>query len=559
MSWTFVKKMPSGDNVIKFIIPPFAFAEGAHGGSASTMLYGSRDDINPTAYAEALAMVNDLNKQHPSTDFRHETMPKTYVFEGQDGGGAKVAVTGNWRADQSFSFTSYDYYFQPRGTMGVSSADYTNPDITPLSYGASFACVVEDTREEMYLGVIFWVHYLIQDGAVEHLYASVQLTMFDAYVNTMNLWQYFHKQVPIEGGGDPYAEQGQPSAPSGPPQGTQDDYSEEVPIPTKPPFILSFNHFISVWAPELQELNDFADYLWGNYDKFDQNKALSKLFANPQEAVLSLHMLPFTPDTSTAIEVTVGRFATGVNMKPCAEQFHDIDCGSLDIEPYWGNYLDYNPYTKFTLVLPFVGQVSLDPDEVMGETVSIMYRVDVVTGAFVCFVKTATKVLGQYAGNCAMGVPVTSADYSRLNAAIIQSAATVAMGAGAALEGGMAAPAGFNSLAGGGEDLKFGATVFSAAQNVQNSKMHVAHSGGLSGAPGFMGIQKPYLIIHRAVQSVPKDANGFYGYPSNVTFRLNALSGFTSVRTIKLDGVPLTDAELSQLRTILAGGVYINE
>ena len=359
-----------------------------------------------------------------------------------------------------------------------------------------------------------------------------------------NVYNYVVNAIPIE---DPYVSGGGHSTTGGG-SGSYSGTSDTISLPSAPTLNLSLNHFLSAYVPTITQLNDLADYVWGNYDKTDSSKVLSKILANPQDAIVGLFMLPFTPSSSTAIEVTIGSYGTSVNMAPLTSQFKDVDCGSLTIDEYWGNYLDYNPYTRLTLFLPGVGEVQLDPDEVMGVAISVLYRVDCLTGNFVCFVSGDNKIFAQYQGNCALQVPVSAADYSRLNQAMLQAAlGAVGAVAGVATAGGAVAAAmeGAEAVAGGA----------STALNIMNSKVNHSHSGTLSGSGFFMGSQKPYVIIHRARQSVPEDANEFYGYPSNIKATLGAQYGFTSVSSIILDGVPLTDPELDELRGILKGGI----
>lgn len=345
---------------------------------------------------------------------------------------------------------------------------------------------------------------------------------------------------------NPYAG-GDFSEPSGDPTGDYDDTSDVISVPSVPSFNLGITSLINVWVPSTTDINNLAAYLWSNFDLTDPTKTLSKMFTDPLSYILSLHMLPFTVGSSTAITVTLAGLATTVSMPPATEQFHDIDCGSVTINEYWGNYLDYT-YTKIVLCLPFCGQVDLDPDEVMGKTIKVKYRVDVITGAFVCFVYIdGDKVLGQYAGNCAAQIPISAADFSRLNAAVLGVAGAAASAFGSAALGGH----------GGMLNGASGGLISSIAANSQNAKVRAQHSGGLTGAPGFMGIQKPYLIIHRPRQSVPEDYEQFKGYPSNVTMQLSSCTGFTSVREITLNGLPFTDGELSELKSILEGGVIL--
>ena len=371
---------------------------------------------------------------------------------------------------------------------------------------------------------------------------------------------------------DPYAGTGEAAEDqlqTGEATGDGDDTSDVISVPSKPTLNLSACQMIMVYVPDLTGVQNVASYLWTNFDIHDVNNSLSKVFTDPSQCILSLHVLPFTPTSSTPITVTFGGFASSVSLPPATEQYHDVDCGSLSFSEYWGNYLDYNPYTRITCCLPFVGQVDLDPDEVMNKTVKVKYRVDVITGSFVCFLYVdGDKVLGQYAGNMAQQVPITSADYSRLNAAILGVAATAATGFGIAAAGGFSTPQttsdGGLTIQGGGLNAGAlghfaGSVIGSGVDNVLNAKVRVAHSGGVSGTPGIMGIMKPYCIIHRARQSVPADANKFKGYPCNAKFTLSDLEGcgFTTVRSIKLDNFIFTETEAEELRQILAAGVYL--
>ena len=371
---------------------------------------------------------------------------------------------------------------------------------------------------------------------------------------------------------DPYAGTGEAAEDqlqTGPAQGSGDDESDVISVPSKPTLNLSACQMIMVYVPDLTGVQNVASYLWTNFDIHDVNNSLSKVFTDPSQCILSLHVLPFTPTSATPITVTFGGYASSVSLPPATEQYHDVDCGSLSFSEYWANYLDYNPYTRITCCLPFVGQVDLDPDEVMNKTVKVKYRVDIITGSFVCFLYIdGEKVLGQYAGNMAQQVPITSADYSRLNAAILGVAATAATGFGIAAAGGFSTPQttsdGGLTIQGGGLNAGAlghfaGSVIGSGVDNVLNAKVRVAHSGGVSGTPGIMGVMKPYCIIHRARQSVPADSNKFRGYPCNAKFVLSDLEGcgFTSVRSIKLDNFVFTEAEADELRQILAAGIYL--
>ena len=351
---------------------------------------------------------------------------------------------------------------------------------------------------------------------------------------------------------DPYADTGEPAEDqlqTGPATGDGDDTSDAISLPTLPTLNLSASHLLTAYVPDASDIDDLADFMWGNFDHTDVTKDLSKIFADPRDGIIALFMLPFEPDKSLVKQqAAIGAFPiSGLEMYTLTSQFKHVSCGSVDVTEFYGNYLDFNPFCRLTLFLPFVGEVQLDPDEVMGKTVSVDYYVDCMTGAFVAFVTVPDKILAQYQGNCSTQIPTTAADYTAVNSALL-TAATAAVGlAVTAVTGGSGAAL----MAGAG-------AAGSSAVGVMQSKVNHSHSGALGGAAGFMGSQTPYLLIHRARQSVPANANEFKGYPCNATFQLSDLRGygFTKVHDIILDNFGYSDAEMSELRQILADGVF---
>lgn len=441
-------------------------------------------------------------------------------------------------------------FFQPSAGLDVYSyASYisTNPDNIAF-YRYPAIAIDEDTHRAIFAAITVTKTYSDPDPS-----GSVNieiLTRTDAARAT-----FYNKILtsipPVPA--DPYDAGGNSNEQldTGPATGNFDDSSDTISQPSLPSLNIGWDtDLIHAWVPDKADLDTLAHYLYSNFDHLDPAKDLSKLFADPRDGVIALFMLPFEPGKSLLkTQVSVGNFPVAdFEMYWLSQQFKEVSCGSVTISEYYGNYLDYNPYTRITLFLPYVGEVQLDPDEVMGETVAVNYVVDCLTGAFVVFVKTSTKILAQYQGNCAVQIPVTSADFSRINSAILQ-AATAAVGLGAAVVTG-----------GASEVLAAAGGMGSAALGIQQSKVTHSHSGALGGAAGFVGSQTPYLIIHRARQSVPPNANEFRGYPCNATFRLGDLKGcgFTKVHDIILDNMGgYTDDEIRELREILAGGVFL--
>jgi hypothetical protein len=79
----------------------------------------------------------------------------------------------------------------------------------------------------------------------------------------------------------------------------------------------------------------------------------------------------------------------------------------------------------------------------------------------------------------------------------------------------------------------------------------------MGGSGGMLAVQTPYIIIERPRQCVADDVNKFVGFPSNITYKLYDLDGYTVVDSIHLDGFSCTDNEAAEILSLLKGGVIL--
>lgn len=319
--------------------------------------------------------------------------------------------------------------------------------------------------------------------------------------------------------------------------GDFDATSEPVDIPPLPTISATDTGFLTLFNPSLSNIRDLAAYMWAN-PLFDVN-AYKKILANPMDAILGLSIVPCAIPATSSKNVTVGNIPTGVSMPVCDGQYLSIDCGSINVNEYWGAYLDYSPYTKAELYLPYCGIHPIDIDDVMGKAVKVVYHVDILTGACVAYVKCGDSVLYSYIGQCASSIPVSGSDWTNMINGIIN--ASTAIGSMAAT-GGLTAPMAASTI---------------ATTAVNTIKPSIERSGSLSGTGGIMGNQIPYLILTRPRQALPELQNQFSGYPSFISSYLGDLIGYTEVDSIHLEGIPATGAELNEIESILKGGVIL--
>lgn len=295
----------------------------------------------------------------------------------------------------------------------------------------------------------------------------------------------------------------------------------------------------SLWAvynPSQGELNSFGAWLWSS-NFVDQIK---KLFADPMQAIIGVHKVFATPSTGGSQTIKCGYLDSGVSASVVTSQYTTVDCGSASLREYFGNVFDYDPFTKISIFLPFIGIVPLNTADVMRSTVSVKYKVDVITGACLAEVTISRDggggILYTYGGSAIVTYPVSSGSY----VGAVQAALSTALGIGSA-------------IASGGASL--GASAGMVLGGLSHARTQVQHSGQFSGSSGAMGGKKPYLIVSRPQTRTPSDIGKYKGIPSNAIHKLSSCTGFVKVDDVHVTSKSAYDNEIQEIESLLKSGV----
>ena len=320
--------------------------------------------------------------------------------------------------------------------------------------------------------------------------------------------------------------------------GTYDPTSDPVDFPGLPTGGALTSGMIKGFVIGAGNLALLQNKLW-DMSVFDIATQFQKLLNQPLDCLISLHALPVLPSTGATENVKLGSFDTEVTANRINSQYVVVDCGTLKVPEYYASALDYGPFTRCEIFLPFIGFRDLIIDDVNKMTIALKYYVDVLTGSCVAFIKCGISVLYTFTGSCIQHIPVSTENSDRLHNVI---SAVGAMTPGI-ITGNAAATA---------------AGAVSGAINTASSKNHVSRTGDLAGSAGILGEFSPYVIFHRPKQSLAANYNKFKGYPSNITYTLSNLSGYTEVEHVHLTGITgATDAELEEIESLLKEGVII--
>lgn len=361
-------------------------------------------------------------------------------------------------------------------------------------------------------------------------------------------------------------------------------------------FIATAAGFVTLYQPSAAQLQMVAKDL---YNLFGGGGSISDIidnaiYGNIDKIIVGLGILPVRPLTSGYKTPMVGNNEL-TPMQVVSSQYYELDCGSLEIAECYGSYLDYNPYTKISIYLPYIGVKELNVDEIMAGTISVKYFVDCYNGNCVANIMVQKEgiplsVRYCFSGNCMQEIPVNSENWNQVMSNCVALATTVVggavAGAGIAAAGAAgaasAANAGNAAMASSGANAGFAAnaakiqgganmarttvnlaqnankTAGAAVGNVIASKMMPERAGALGQSIGMMSPQTPYIIRTIPKISLPENYAHHKGYPSNIYApTLGSLEGYTEVESVILNNLAATEPETEEIYKLLQEGIYI--
>lgn len=104
-------------------------------------------------------------------------------------------------------------------------------------------------------------------------------------------------------------------------------------------------------------------------------------------------------------QVLLGGYKTEVESYVITNEVIETSCGSVSIDEKFHNSMDYEN-TTIEIYLPFIGFVKLDTEKVMNETISLLYRTNVLNGdTIACIYNTTGTLLYTFNCNASFEIP----------------------------------------------------------------------------------------------------------------------------------------------------------
>ena len=308
--------------------------------------------------------------------------------------------------------------------------------------------------------------------------------------------------------------------------------------------------------------------LYSLYNKLDLEK-IAQWFYNQTEKidiannVISLKEIPFSLSTLNIVPLDTDLKIGGVNVTYNNENIKvgqivspatttvSVLFGEFNIPRLSGTFLDYSPYTKYELLLPFAPTPVTLPDWCVNKTVSAIFLYDIYTTSCQYVIECNGERICSVSGIFGVDRPISAQnvalkDASRLSAQVA-TASSVLGGVMSSASGNIG---GIVSGAIGG--------VSALSQMIMSGKQNYMYTVGANGDSSSVGLcHAVHLKITRTLSAEDSNFTHVYGRPLCKYKKLSSVTGYTKCDNINTTGLTCSENEKQRIKQLLETGIYI--
>ena len=308
--------------------------------------------------------------------------------------------------------------------------------------------------------------------------------------------------------------------------------------------------------------------LYSLYNKLDLEK-IAQWFYNQTEKidiannVISLKEIPFSLATLNIVPLDTDLKIGGVNVTYNNENIKvgqivspatttvSVLFGEFNIPRLSGTFLDYSPYAKYELLLPFAPTPVTLPDWCVNKTVSAIFLYDIYTTACQYVIECNGERICSVSGIFGVDRPISAQnvalkDASRLSAQVA-TASSVLGGVMSATTGNIG---GIMSGAIGG--------VSALSQMIMSGKQNYMYTVGANGDSSSVGLcHAVHLKITRTLSAEDSNFTHVYGRPLCRYKKLSSVTGYTKCDNVNTTGLTCSETEKQRIKQLLETGIYI--
>lgn len=306
---------------------------------------------------------------------------------------------------------------------------------------------------------------------------------------------------------------------------TDDEVTPEV------PGINALSLLTKTYSMSPARLQSLGTELWGSF--IDNIKLVNN---SPIENIVSCKLFPFEIIGNQDELLQIGNVEMSTYGKPVTSSYSfKKTIGNLTIPEKYNSFLDYEPYTKITVFLPYIGFKELPTNIFMNKTLNLYYICDLLTGACKAVISIDNYEILSFDGSIGIDIPLSSQNRASVEMSYITSAL------------GVVSSANSGNIIGALDKSISGAI----------AGFHTNTTGQYQPSCGFYEIQQPYVIIDRPAYY---DIDGYshaIGNKCNLTKTISNLTGYTIMNgSVDLNGIGATENEMKMIKDILTTGFY---
>lgn len=403
---------------------------------------------------------------------------------------------------------------------GVQELEYT----APYSFG-NMQFSLDDIKKEFSVGLIPPDTKMLLQGFFDYgdgtlverniLYCDISLKdsvildygefkESESYSDTINIGEPPEDDNPTEPTDDP----------------TDDDPIDGGDVTTK-------NGLTTTYALTSANADSLGSFIWSNSNNwFD---SLLKVQADALSNIVSCKLLPFSL-SGTGKVIKIGNIDTQVTALEIDKQVIRKNGGSLKLNRYFNNFLDYAPYTKISLYLPFIGFSQIE-NEYMYDGVSIEYLFDIITGEMLVLLKSKGKTFRSINGSFGIDIPFSSTNKAQIEGSFLSKIAKDVIDVN---------PIG----------------LLDTYTDIATSRFKTSNSSSPSSVCAYSAPLQCFVTVDRPILNKPSSYNHDVGQKCVGSYYLRNLRGYTEVENIELN-CPCTDSEKNEILSLLRSGVYL--
>ena len=314
--------------------------------------------------------------------------------------------------------------------------------------------------------------------------------------------------------------------------------------------------------------NTVMGTLYSLYNKLDLEK-ISQWFYNQTEKidiannVISLKEIPFSLSTLNIVPLDSDLKIGGVNVTYNNENIKvgqivssattslSVLFGEFNIPRLSGTFLDYSPYSKYELLLPFAPTPVTLPDWCINKTVQAIFLYDIYTTSCQYVIECNGERICSVSGNFGVDRPVTAQNVALKDASRLSSqVATASSVLGGVMSASTGNIGGIMSGAIGG--------VSALSQMIMSGKQNYMYTVGANGDSSSVGLcHAVHLKITRTLSAEDSNFTHVYGRPLCKYKKLSSVTGYTKCDNVNTNGLSCSENEKQMIKQLLETGIYI--